>query len=184
MSLLQESFRALWAMTLPVGLCSWALVSWSLRRGHLEGAASATALARQIKALAASGKRRKKESRKGPGDGSDGVAGRRDPVHSKWMKFGGGFYGIVGFYTYLVIEGREIIAFVNDFGGLWATMRLDIGTLVQLLVESIVNFVAALGWPLYWLYHLPGRQPWLLFLAAYLGYWLGLHLALRRAGKQ
>ena len=33
---------------------------------------------------------------------------RIDPVHNKWLAFGGGFYGIVGLLTYAVVEFGEL----------------------------------------------------------------------------
>jgi hypothetical protein len=64
--------------------------------------------------------------------------------------------------------------------------RFDIGGLISLLInlfiESIMNFVAAIAWPVYWL----GRaQPfWLWLIVAYAGYWLGVRAAQKITGEE
>jgi len=54
-----------------------------------------------------------------------------------------------------------------------------IGLLIELFIESIMNFVVAIAWPVYWLSE--SRSPWLLLFAAYAGYWLGIRVAARFA---
>jgi len=186
-ALLQETLRALWAMALPVGLFSFALVWWSMSRGHLKGEGGVRGLTREIKAISTADKQRKKLKKQHDKASKRNLAElpelpqetrSRDPVYDKWMKFGGGFYGVVAFYTYLVVEWNEIVDFIAGFGGFWAMLqRISIGAAIEMLVNSIVNLVAAFVWPVYWLTHLPGRQPWLLLIAAYVGYWLGIRLA-------
>ena len=36
------------------------------------------------------------------------------PLQKKWAKFGGGFYGIVAFFTYIVVEVIEIITTISN----------------------------------------------------------------------
>lgn len=190
--LVTEIWRALWVMTLPVAAFSCALILWSMKRGHLRGEGGVRGLGREMKVLAAARKAHKKQrklQKKGKAVAAPAAEPavpekKRDLVYDKWMKFGGGFYGVVAFYTYGVIEWREIVDFVAGFGGFWAMLEhISVGAAVEMLVNSILNFVAAIVWPLYWLKELPGRQPWLLFLAAYAGYWLGAWLAQRAAAR-
>ena len=103
-----------------------------------------------------------------------------DPIHNKWMKFGGGFYGVVGVFTLLVIEWSDIKGFglggyreiFNNFG---------IGNLIELgidlIIESFKNFIAAISWPVYWMDVIDSDRIWLWFVAAYAGYSGGTHLA-------
>jgi len=179
-------------MTLPIAAFSCALLTWSLKQGHLKGEGGVRALEREMKAVSAARKQQKKQrklEKKGKAvaleaAGASSADRKRDLVHDKWMKFGGGFYGVVAFYTYLVIETREIVDFIARLGGFWAMLdRISIGLVFELVVNAVVNFVAAIVWPLYWIRELPGRTPWLLFLAAYAGYWLGAWLAQRLAAR-
>ena len=70
---------------LPVGLASYALVWWSLRNDYFESVASLKDVKKEVKRLS-----KDKEGKK-----------NRDPVHNKWLAFGGGFYGVVGLLTYV-----------------------------------------------------------------------------------
>ena len=83
--------------------------------------------------------------------------------------------------TYAVNEWTDVGNFLARFDG-FATLRalFSIDFLVNLLVNSISNFLVAITWPAYWLDTLHVKQPWIWFLAAYFGYWLGCRMALRR----
>lgn len=55
-------------------------------------------------------------------------------LYKKWMKFGGGFYGVLTFITYLHIEIYEVIDFVQSFIG---TESLIIKSVLVLFVEFL-----------------------------------------------
>jgi len=102
----------------------------------------------------------------------------RDLIQKKWAKFGGGFYGIVAFFTYLVVEIREVANVIINIGGLWEFIKhLDIGVIIELLINAFINFITAMVWPLYWMKRIDTNQVWMFFVAAYGGYVLGLKLA-------
>ncbi len=93
---------------------------------------------------------------------------------SKWMSFGGGFYGVVAVLTYLVVEFREVVDFFTSQGSLLETVTsLGISDLVNLFVNSIMNFVVAISWPAYWLNKIEGHSVWVWFLVVYSGYLAG-----------
>lgn len=97
-----------------------------------------------------------------------------DFLHSKWVEFGGGFYGVVAFYTYLLIELGEVKDF---FAGLANLLNQSlVGLLVNFFIQSIMNFVIAITWPVYWLSRIHSEQ-WLWVIGAYGGYWLGARAA-------
>jgi hypothetical protein len=101
---------------------------------------------------------------------------KSDFLHSKWMEFGGGFYGVVAFYTYVLIELDEVKDF---FIGLFHLFDQGlISLLVNFFVQSIMNFIAAITWPVYWLSRIHTEQ-WLWVIGAYGGYWLGTRAAFR-----
>ncbi len=185
---LSDLFRAVTMALLPMFILSFALVWWALHRGRLQGA-SVSELQRSIEALGKSRKKKKKQAGDS-GDGEDEASGladavdpeKLDPVLGKWFAFGGGFYGLVALYTWLLIEWDDVANFLGGLGDI--VMRFDIGSLISLainlLIESIMNFVAAIAWPAYWLGE--ANNPWLWIALAYAGYWLGIETA-RRAGR-
>ncbi len=160
---LNDLFRALWMAALPLFLLSFALVWWALHRGRLEGR-SVSELQRSIQSL---GKARKDKEK----------PQKVDPALEKWFRFGGGFYGLVALYTWLLIEWDEVWGFLTGLGDI--VIRIDLGGLISLVIvffiESIMNFVTAIAWPAYWLGE--ARQPWLWVILAYGGYWLGIKAA-------
>jgi hypothetical protein len=166
MSLLADLLDAAWRMGLPVALLSFGMVWWALRRGFLKEEGNLKSLHREIDAL-------RKAQR-----GED--AARLNPLHAKWFKFGGGFYGITALYTYLLIEWDEILELLGSLGDL--VLRFDISVLISFFIASITNFIGAVTWPLYWMSQSQSGQVWIWFVVAYGGYWLGMSAALRVFG--
>jgi len=166
MELLTEAIWALALVGIPIGLFTLAIVWWAKRNGHLQDANSGDEIARELKAMS--------KGKVKPEDDNRGL------IHKKWAKFGGGFYGIVAFFTYIVIEVTEIATMIMDFGGLWGFLKsLNVGVIVNVFIEALVNFIAAMVWPAYWINKIDTNQPWVWFVAAYAGYWLGLRVAER-----
>jgi hypothetical protein len=54
---------------------------------------------------------------------------------------------------------------------------LNIGLVVDMFLEAIFNFVAAVIWPVYWMSSIDAQYSWVWFVAAYAGYALGLKRA-------
>jgi hypothetical protein len=95
-------------------------------------------------------------------------------LHSKWVSFGGGFYGLMALITFTVIEVREIVAFVASLDSFQALIDLlSINTLVDVLVNSIMNMVDAFIWFLYWPEQISMSNGWIWLFMAYAGYNLG-----------
>ena len=159
--MLYELVEALTKAGLPVALLSFVLMYWSLHRGHLQETGSMKALQAELKQLGKNKKDRAKTS---------------DPLHNKWMKFGGGFYGVVAMLTLIVVEWSDIKQFgLNGFQE--ALDDFGIGLVISLLVESFTNFIVAISWPVYWMDEIESDRIWLWILAAYAGYSGGTHLA-------
>ncbi len=167
MGFLIEVFWALLMVGIPIGVFTLAIVWWALQRGHFQETLDIKALEREIKAMSKNNKKNKKE------DKPD-----LHPVQKKWAKFGGGFYGIVAFFTYLVVEVTEIITMIMNFGGFFGFLKqLDLDVIINMFVEALTNFISAMVWPLYWMRRIDTDQTWVWFVMAYAGYWLGLKLA-------
>ena len=165
--ILVEIFWAFLMAGVPIGIFTMAIVWWALHNGHFQESLDIKALEREIKAMSKSKKKDKKED-----------DAKLHPIQKKWAKFGGGFYGIVALFTYVVIEVIEIIDMISRFGGFISFIRqLDLDVIINMLVEALTNFIAAMVWPLYWMRRIDTDQTWVWFVMAYAGYWLGLKLA-------
>ncbi len=159
--MLYEFVEALIRAGLPVALLSFVLVYWSLHRGHLTETSSMKALKQELKQL-----RKNKKERAKTGD----------PLHNKWMKFGGGFYGVIAILTLIVIEWSDVKQL--SLNGLQAIIDdIGIGLVIDLVIESFKNFITAMIWPLYWMDEIDTNRIWLWFIAAYAGYSGGTNLA-------
>ena len=171
MSFVIEVFWALFMVGVPIAVFTLAIVWWALERGHFKELSGSKALEQEIKAYSKNQKKDKKDKKKKTPE-------KQHPLLGKWTKFGGGFYGIVGFFTYIVIETREIITMVVDFGGFIDFLKeLDFGLIIEIFINAIINFVSAIAWPWYWLNRIETDQTWVWFVIAYLGYRVGLRAA-------
>lgn len=169
-----EVFWALLMVGVPVGVFTLALVWWMLQGGHFKESLDTNALQREIKAMSKSKRKKKKEKEQGIKE-EDRVL---HPLQKKWAKFGGGFYGIVALFTYIVVEVLEIITMISNFGGLIDFIKqLNLNVIIDMAIEALMNFVVAISWPLYWMQRIDSGQVWIWFLMAYAGYWAGLKLA-------
>lgn len=154
---------------LPLFLLAFSLVSWALHRSWLVGD-TVKEIQANIEALGKTQKDKKS-------------AQKLDPALGKWFRFGGGFYGLMALYTWLLIEWADAANFLLGLGDI--VMSFDPRALVRLVIkfffESLVNFVVAVAWPVYWLRE--AGDFWTKLLVAYGGYWLGIstaHYAWRR----
>lgn len=185
--MLYEFFRALLLAAAPVGLTSYLLFSWALRRRPQGSVTSLKALERQLKQLKKERAKQKKENKR---DLAAVLAERAhfsrdaqlDLIHNKWLTFGGGFYGVAGLLTYAVVEFKDLWNFFIGFESVWVLLaHFSFDTLVGLLVEALRNFIVAIAWPVYWMSDIRSDHIWLWFVLAWLGYWAGARLAMRRA---
>jgi hypothetical protein len=97
--------------------------------------------------------------RKGWQDDNDEIKrnGKKDesdsnPLISKWLDFGGGYYGTVAFVKLVFIELADIRDFLLDWQGIDALVNQSvIGLIIAFFVEQYQNFVAAIIWPTHYL---------------------------------
>ena len=167
MGFLVEVFWALLMVGVPIGVFTLALVWWALQRGHFQESLDTRALEREMKAMRENHKNINKE---------DQVS--QHPVQRKWAKFGGGFYGIVAFFTYIVVEVTDFTSMIANFGGFIDFLKqLNINVIISIFIEALTNFITAVIWPVYWMDRIETDQTWIWFVVAYGGYWLGLKQA-------
>ncbi len=173
MDIIGEIFNA-FILAIPVAVISFALVWWALHKGLLQEKEKFHALKQEIKAMSKSVKKSKTK------DGPD-----MHPVHRKWLKFGGGFYGIVAMYTYVQVEWQELVSFISSFGGLGAFIRnLGIDVIIRILIDGLMNFITAIAWPFYWIGELGSSHMWVWLGITYAAYWLGMKSAQRLSMQQ
>lgn len=177
-----ELFRALLMAAVPVGAFTYLLIWWGLRSGYFQHTTKLKLLEDEVSRQAKARSKKKKKDKTGePVQHEPGP--KFDPVHNKWLAFGGGFYGTVALMTFGVIEAGEIFGFFADLrANLGRLAELSIGLLVEVFIDQLKNFVSALAWPWYWMNEIRTGDIWLWFLAAYAGYWLGARAALIRKG--
>jgi len=165
--------EVLWALLMagvPIAVFTLALVWWALQGGHFQESLDPRALEREMKAMGKKNKKNKKQEAEN--------LDSQHPLKKKWGKFGGGFYGIVAFFTYIVVEVLDITTTIMNFGGFIDFLKqLEISVIVGIFVEALTNFISAMIWPVYWMDRIDTDQTWVWFVVAYGGYWLGLRMA-------
>jgi hypothetical protein len=173
---LSEIFLAFLMAGAPIAIFTLVLVFWALQRGYFRESLDARALGREMKAMSRNKKNDKEPSKKTTTKAEPDSP--QHPLQKKWAKFGGGFYGIVAFFTYIIVEAIEITTMVTNFGGFFDFLKhLNLNVIINIFVEAIINFITAMIWPVYWMDRIDMQHMWVWFVMAYAGYWLGLKLA-------
>ncbi len=102
-------------------------------------------------------------------------------LRKKFIKFGGGFYGILALMTYLHVEFIQVVDFLKNFTS-FADFIDSIGfkMLLNFFIEAIMNLVVAFTWPLYWIKILPIGSLWVWLSVTFLSHWFATKYALTR----
>ena len=95
------------------------MVWWALKNGHFGEALDADKLKGEIAAMAKAHKKSKRAERRS-----------RHPLQRKWASFGGGFYGLVALYTWILIEWDDVADFLSGLSAI--VFELDPGDLARL----------------------------------------------------
>ena len=156
-------FVSFFQVFLPVTLTAYLIIGWMLHAGKLEPFGDRKDLDAKLKNF----KKTRKETKEK----------ETNFALKKWMTFGGGFYGTAAFYTYFVIELKEVLAFIAkvfDPANWHFSITLDL--IINFFINSLMNFVSAIMWFQYWGSDGP-NVIWVNFIMAYVGYMLGSKLA-------
>jgi len=162
-----ELLRAILELGLPVAALSWLLFYRLYSRGVLARDADHKTIGASLKTI----RKEQKESEDKPDSLMEG----------KWMKFGGGFYGVAAAWTLLYIEASGIVDIVAHPSSLLKMFDKGIGGFIaQKISGQVTTFVDAATWFSWW----PGRghSPVVWFVVAYVAYLAGLNLARRETG--
>ena len=154
MDLIASSFLLMFQLGIPVTLLTWYLFSRLYDRGHLDDQEDSEAA---FKALKARNKEEKLED--------------NNLVQQRWMKFGGGFYGLTALWTLVVIEISDFVQFVVGFPG-FAALFSDgvISFIISFFVNQLMNLIAAFIWFTYW------SEVIVTVAVSYGGYLLGMNV--------
>jgi hypothetical protein len=160
--MLSELLHAVLELGLPVAALSWLLFYRVYSRGELARDADSKSIQASLKAI----RKVEKESK----ENSDSV------LHGKWMKFGGGFYGVAAVWTLIYIEASGVIGVVLHPSVVPEMFHKGIVHLItQQITSQITTLIDAAIWFTWW----PdkGHGPVMWFAVAYVAYIAGLNLA-------
>ena len=157
-----ELFKATIFLGIPMAVLSWLLFSWLYSDGRLSVEADRKMISTNLK-----------EMKKSKEPGSDDELGF---LYNRWMKFGGGFYGLAALWTLVVSEFLDLYRFMTNFPGFVKLFEDGVIKLfIAFLMNQIGNLVSAFVWFSWWS---PGSML-LWVLVAYAGYWIGIQFAKR-----
>lgn len=152
-----DIIKAIFIGGLPVALAAFGLVYWSIKKGYMSVDDSLNIL-----------KETKKESKQ-----QDSTV-KLNPIHKKWLLFGGGYYGTMAFITYIhleILEIKDFFAGYTSFSNL--VDHVSFGAVIQLIIESFLNLIPAFVWFSYWPKIFTIQNGWYWLIASYLGYQIG-----------
>ena len=165
-----DYLEAIFKLGLPMLILSWWVYSSLYRNSHLDKAQSLKESEKLVSKL------RKKEKSKQAEDTQ-----KNDYWTNKWIKFGGGFYGLATLWTLIVIEAQELWQFLSSLDGFIANYSGSFfGFLLGALTNQLQNIGKAFAWVVYW----TGSFSLIWFVTAYIAYQVGYQLAQRKDIKQ
>ena len=156
-----EILESILKLGIPVGFLSWYLI----HRFYKSGKIPKDVNLKTVKADLASIKKNFDKK-----DQSVHFAERR------WMKFGGGFYGVTALVTFVLIELADGLSFVANFPGFGELFKDGlISFVINFLINQLQNFISAFIWFVYW--GRDGNSTIVWVVVPYLSYLAGLNLA-------
>ncbi len=165
--MLSELLHAVFELGLPVAALSWLLFYRLYSRGDLARNADHRSIGASLKTL----RKAQKESEEIP----DSL------MQAKWMKFGGGFYGVAAAWTLIYIEVSGFVGVVLHPSVVLETFRNGIGHFIaQKISGQVTTLVDAATWFAWWPER--GHSPVVWFVVAYIAYLAGLNLARYETG--
>ena len=157
-----EVLEAVFKLGLPVFILTWLLIHRLYRAGKITEGADHKAVKSTLKQLK---KGWNKEDR-----------ARSDFVQNKWMRFGGGFYGVTALATFIIVEVTDALSFLWNFPGIDELLESGVVSFViGILTNQLETFITSLIWFGYWASDDQTLLIWV--ITPYLGYLAGLKLA-------
>ena len=104
-------------------------------------------------------------------------------LHKKWMRFGGGFYGVMVFITYIHIEVYQIIEFVRNFTSFQNFIdSIGFMMILNFFIEAFTNLITAFLWFTYWYKYLPIGSFWVWLIVVFIAHTGATKYALSKNG--
>lgn len=104
-------------------------------------------------------------------------------MHQKWLKFGGGFYGVMVFITYVHIEIIQIIDFFKNFTSFQDFLdSIGFSMVINFFIEAIMNLVSAFIWFIYWHKFLDMDSYWVWLAVVFIAHTIATKYALSKNG--
>ena len=137
MHTLLDILQAILFVGIPVGVFSFLMIYFSYQKGYLSTDIELKdAFKKNNSARSSLSRKHKKELLF---------------LHSKWVTFGGGFYGLIALLTFIMIELTQVVNFLFSITGWQDIVALfSIDTLIAMIVDSITNMIQAVIWFSYW----------------------------------
>lgn len=156
-----EIIKAIFIAGLPTSALAFMMVFYAIKRGYIE-------IDETVKSL----KIRKKQAKK---EEAEFIV---NPVHRKWLYFGGGYYGLMALGTYVHVEILEVIDFFGNYTSFSNLIdQVTFSALIHLIIESFMNIIPAFAWFLYWPELIVMHNGWYWLLTSYFGYQVGGYVA-------
>lgn len=184
-----ELFDACFKLGLPLAVLSWFLFSWLHREGKVDISGKPKDIEAEIKQLKQARKKDKtplKERLRNAFFKSQSMHNGDKQKHNtevlldRWMWFGSGFYGLAAVWTLAVVEVMDLINFLRSFAGFAELFDSGVvALLTSFAVNQFTNIYSAFAWFTYWTQHAIG----LWILVAYIGYTIGMKIAMRQHRK-
>lgn len=103
-------------------------------------------------------------------------------LHKKWMRFGGGFYGVMVFITYIHIEVYQIIDFARNFTSFQDFIdSIGLSMIINFFIEAFTNLITAFLWFTYWYKYLPIGSFWVWIIVVFIAHTLATKYALNQS---
>lgn len=184
MLILLEALRAAVFAALPIACFTFLTVQWSIVSGRLPRFSDKKDLQAKFEKIRNDAKEAKKKAKQNklagqtPQEETPPFFHKRkggDILYGKLLFFGGGFYGTMALFTYMIIEVEEILSFFGKIINVthWQ-FTFSIHFLIDLFINSIMNIVAAFIWFQTLPKYVDVNNGFIWIAVAYLGYLGGI----------
>lgn len=132
-----EVLEAIFKLGVPVMVLSWLLIHRQYQTGEIAADADRQTVKSSLKKIRKTWRKDKKN--------------RYNLIENKWMRFGGGFYGVTALTTFILIELGEAVDFIVNISAVGNLFRDGLfNLLVNMVVNQFQNFITAIVWFAYW----------------------------------
>ena len=166
MHTLFDILRAILFVGIPVGVFSFLMIYFSYQKGYLST---------DVELKDAFKKKNNSQSSLSRKHKKDLLF-----LHSKWVTFGGGFYGLIALLTFIIIELTQVVNFLFSITGWQDIVALfSLDTLIAMIIDSITNMIKAAIWFSYWPSKFNTENFIVWILIAYISYRFAAKYAMR-----